>query len=172
MSLFALRPWKDSDLNSLCRHANNIKISGMLTNRFPHPYTEEVGQKFIQMANSSNPILIFCIEVDQEAAGGIGIHPQDDIFFKNAELGYWLAECYWGRGIISSAINQITNYAFENLSIDRIFARPFGTNMASQKALEKNGFVLEARLKETIYKNGNYQDELIYGLRRKSSEKI
>ena len=84
----------------------------------------------------------------------------------NAELGYWLAEPFWGQGIMSDAVKQIVDYAFNTLEIDRIFARPFGTNLASQKVLEKNNFKLEARFEKTLFKNGEYLDELVYAIRR------
>ena len=163
---FKLRAWRDTDLESLVKYANNPNIAGNLTNAFPHPYTVENGQAFIQYARSADPLSIFAIELNGEAIGGIGIHPQTDIMCKNAELGYWLAEPFWGKGIISSAIAQIVQYAFATFDIVRIYARPFGTNFASQKALEKNGFVLEARIHDNIFKNGVFQDELIYAVRK------
>ncbi|MDB5263882.1 MAG: family N-acetyltransferase, partial [Adhaeribacter sp.] len=116
--------------------------------------------------SGSNPSKIFAIEVNGEAAGGIGVHPQTDIQRKNAELGYWLAEPYWGKGIITKAIRQMVDFAFQHPDIERIFARPFGTNLASQRVLEKAGFILEARLHKTFFKNGIYEDELIYARRR------
>lgn len=161
-----LRPWTISDLPSLLKYANNPNIAANLTNGFPHPYTKADGLKFIAFANQDAPVHIFAIEVDGEAVGGIGIHPQHDIHEKNAELGYWLAEPYWGRGIISEAIPLVISFAFETFPITRIFARPFGRNIASQKVLEKNGFILEARLNRTIFKNGQFEDELIYGFRK------
>jgi RimJ/RimL family protein N-acetyltransferase len=94
------------------------------------------------------------------------LHPQADIHKKNAELGYWLAEPYWGKGIVSNAVKEIVTYGFENFDIDRIFARPFGTNIGSQKVLEKAGFILEGTFKNTLYKNGVYLDELIYAVRK------
>ncbi|MCC6384482.1 MAG: GNAT family N-acetyltransferase, partial [Bacteroidia bacterium] len=126
---------------------------------------------FIEFAIADNPVHIFAIEVNNEAVGGIGIHPQSDIFFKNAELGYWLAEQYWGRGIISNAVKQMVDFTFTTYRIDRIFARPFGTNIASQKVLEKNNFKLEGRFEKVIFKNGEYADELVYGYRRENWRK-
>ena len=105
--------------------------------------------------------------MDGKAAGGIGIHPQEDIYCKNAEMGYWLAEPYWGKGIITKAVLQMIDYAFANFDISRIYARPFGTNIGSQKVLEKAGFKLEARIEGSLFKKGEYLDELIYAVRRK-----
>ena len=161
-----LRPWRSDDLDRLVLLADNIRISGRLTDRFPHPYTREAGVNFIAMATSQDPVHVLAIELDGEVIGGIGIHRQDDIFRKNAELGYWIGEAYWGRGIMSQAVPKIVDYGFRHFDIDRIFARPFGSNIASQKVLEKCGFVLEARFDKTLFKNGVYEDELVYAIRR------
>ncbi|MBL7829776.1 MAG: GNAT family N-acetyltransferase [Saprospiraceae bacterium] len=161
-----LRPWQQSDIESLVKYANNYKITSKLTNKFKYPYTRQNGEQFINMAVSMNPQQIFAIDLDGEAIGSIGIHPQDDIFCRNAELGYWLAEEFWGKGIATEAVKQIVKYGFETFDIDRIFARPFGSNVASQKLLEKSGFTLEAQFAKTIIKNGTYEDELVYGIRQ------
>jgi len=159
-----LRKWNESDLNNLVKYANNIKIANRLTNGFPHPYTEEDGKAYLSTVISDNPTKVFAIEVDGEAVGSIGIFPQTDIHEKNAEMGYWLAEEYWGQGIMVEAIKEITAYGFQTFDIVRIFARPFSTNFQSQRVLEKAGFTLEARLKKAIFKNGEFTDELIYTL--------
>lgn len=163
---FNLRPFRESDKENLVKYANNINIAANLTDKFPHPYTQEHAQHFIQNALKHSPANVLAITIDDEVIGGIGIHPQDDIQRKNAELGYWLAEQYWGKGIISSAIPLMVEYGFKNFDIDRIFARPFGTNIASQKVLEKSGFKLEARFEKTLLKNGVQLDELVYAIRR------
>lgn len=161
-----LRRWHDSDLETLVQIANNKKIANNLTNKFPHPYTIEAGKAFIAFANTHTPRHINAIEIDGQIAGGIGIHPQEDISYKNAEMGYWLGEAYWGKGIMTQAVKEMVNYGFKNFDINRIFARPFGTNVGSQKVLEKVGFILEARFEKTLCKNGTYHDELIYAIRR------
>ena len=164
---FHLRPWTIDDLDSLIKYANNFSIAKNLTDAFPHPYTVENGKAFIEMANKINPPNILAIEVNSEAAGAIGLHPQHDVYKKNAELGYWLAEPYWGKGIVTAAIRQMVDYGFNNWEFSRIYARPYGYNIGSQRALEKAGFVLEAKLEKTFFKNDEYQDELIYAIRRK-----
>lgn len=154
------------DAENLARNANNPRVARFMTNGFPHPYTLSHAQSFIEMASASNPLQIFAIEVGGVASGGIGIHPQKDIQCKNAEIGYWLAETHWGKGIVSRALKELIPYAFANFDITRLFARPFGSNVPSQKLLEKNGFVLEARFKDSFFKNGEFEDELIYALRK------
>ena len=165
-----LRNLREEDLPRLVEYANNPRIAENLTDRFPHPYTRKKGEEFFKVANEQLPRHISAIEVDGNFAGCIGIHPAQDVWHRNAELGYWLAETFWGEGIMTEAIRQKIAYGFANFDIDRIFARPFGSNIGSQRVLERNGFALEARLFHTIYKNGRYEDELIYGLRRDSDK--
>jgi RimJ/RimL family protein N-acetyltransferase len=168
---FKLRSWTPLDLDSLVKYANNWNIAKNLTDKFPHPYSKNNGKAFIEFAMKDNPVQIFAIDVNGEAVGGIGIHPQDDIQRKNAELGYWLAEPFWGKGIISKAISEMVDYTFSTFDIDRIFARPYGTNIPSQKVLEKNEFILEGKFEKTLIKNGELLDELIYAVRRENWKK-
>lgn len=162
----SLRPWRLTDLDDLVTFANNPNVAKFLTDKFPNPYTMEAGEKFIANAISKVPASIFAIEVEGRAAGGIGLHPRQDIECKNAELGYWLAEPYWNQGIITRSIRQIVEYGFHAFDITRIYARPFGHNEASRRVLEKAGFVLEATIEKCLYKNGEYMDELIYAVRK------
>ena len=164
---FKLRPFDVQDLESLVQYANNANIAKFMMDKFPHPYTKEAGVQFINYAIEGNPTHIFAIEVEGKAAGGIGIHPLADVESKNAEMGYWLAETYWGHGIITNAIKQMIDYGFSNFDINRIFARPFSINVASQKVLQKAGFQLEATLEKTFFKNGEYLDELVFAIRKK-----
>ena len=163
---FNLRKWEPGDLGSLLKYADNFEIAKNLMNRYPYPYTEEAGRQFIEFSRTAGPSHIFAIEIEGEAAGSIGIHLMEDIFCKNAELGYWLGEPFWSKGITTLAVGQMLDYAFETFDIERVFARPFHTNLASQRVLEKAGFVLEACLRSTIFKNGLFYDELIYGIKR------
>lgn len=163
---FKLRPWALTDLESLVRYANNPHIAKFMTDGFPHPYTEEAGKAFIAFATKDDPIHIFAIDVEGEAVGGIGLHPQADVHRKNAELGYWLAEPFWGKGIITNAIKEMIEFGFKTYDINRIFARPFATNIGSQKVLEKAGFVLEGRFEKTFIKHGELLDEMVYAVRR------
>ena len=162
---FTLRPFNANDLESLVHYANNFKIAQNLTNQFPYPYTEEKGRAFIAMATKDSPVHILAIVVDGKAVGGIGVHQQPDVQCKNAELGYWIGEPFWGKGIVTEAVKQMVDYGFKNFDITRIYARPFGPNIASQRVLEKAGFVLEAKFEKTFFKNGVFLDELIYAVR-------
>lgn len=171
-SLLELRPWRLSDMEDLAFFANNANIANNMTNKFPHPYLLEHAEAFIQFTQVSDPVCIFAISCDGRSIGGMGVHLQEDIFAKNAELGYWLAEPYWGKGIVSKLLPELIDFAFKTFDIHRVFARPFSTNKASQRVLEKNNFVLEATLPKTIFKKGIYLDELIYAIRREDWKNI
>jgi RimJ/RimL family protein N-acetyltransferase len=162
---FSLREWNISDVDSLISYANNFEIAKNMSDQFPHPYTSENASNFICAATKSTPAHILAIDINGAAVGGIGLHQQTDIFSKNAELGYWLAQPFWGKGIATEAVERIVVYGFNTFGFNRIFARPFGTNLASQKVLEKAGFILEGRFRDTIFKNGQYYDELVYAIR-------
>lgn len=163
---FKLRPWQLSDLESLVQSANNSNIARNLTDAFPSPYTREDGEKYLKMVCDENPTNVFAIEVNGEAVGSISVLPQTDIHQLNAEMGYFLAESLWGKGIMPEAVKQVVKYVFETFDITRIYARPFGRNLASQRVLEKAGFQLEARFEKVLIKNGQLEDELVYAIRK------
>jgi RimJ/RimL family protein N-acetyltransferase len=161
-----LRPWNETDIDNLVKFAGNYNIFKNMSDAFPHPYTLQDGEKFIATALQLQPARLFAIEVNGQAVGSIGFFPQSDIHAKNAEMGYWLAQEYWGQGIMTEAVEQLAEYAFEVFDINRIFARPFGTNKASHRVLEKSGFVLEACFEKTLFKQGEFLDEKIYARRK------
>ncbi len=162
----SLRKWNDDDLEDLISAANNANIAQYMADSFPHPYTADFGRQFLLLAKDKNAGLRLAISFDGKAIGGIGIHPQIDIFRKNAELGYWLSEDYWGKGIATQAVQQIVPIAFENFPITRLFARVYGNNIASQKVVTKSGFEMEGHFKNSLFKNGQFLDELIYAIRK------
>ena len=132
--------------------------------------TPEGAARLIDFANSGSDKIYRAIDVDGEAVGGIGVSVRSDIHRKNAELGYWLAEPFWGKGIVSRAIPMIVDEAFKTLDINRIFAKPFHTNTASHRVLEKSGFQLEAKFEKIVMKNGELLDEYIYSIRKTKTE--
>lgn len=164
--LFTLRPFRHEDLIALVKHANDATVAAHLTDAFPHPYTEAHGRAFLEQALQSPP-LRRCIELNGGCVGAIGLHPKTDLWRRNLELGYWLAKEHRGQGIMPEAIRQMVRLGFEAFpEVTRIYATPFGRNIASQKALEKAGFTLEAKLIGTLVKNGQVEDEWIYAVRR------
>jgi RimJ/RimL family protein N-acetyltransferase len=161
-----LRPFKEGDAERLALLANNYTIAKFLRNGFPHPYTIEHAQIFINSLKNDDPTRRFVVTVNDEMIGGTGVHLQDDIFELNAELGYWIGEPYWGKGYMTDAVEQITDYTFANFKINRIFARVFGNNPASMRVVEKAGYKLEAKFDQTLLKYGEVLDEYIYAKRR------
>lgn len=166
MEKVSLRPWKMEDVDSLVKHGNNPNVAKNMTDGFPFPYTKEHAIAFIEKVSKQEPCQIFAIDVDGEAVGSIGIHLQSDIYRKNAELGYWLGETYHGKGIMTKMIQEMLFYAFSNFDLLRIYAKPFGSNLGSQKVLEKVGFQLEYRIEQNLIKNEILEDELVYAVRR------
>jgi [ribosomal protein S5]-alanine N-acetyltransferase len=161
-----LRDWTVRDAPSLARYADNPRIAATLRDAFPSPYTLEDAQRFIALATVPGPHRFLAIEVDGVACGGIGIHPLDDVHRKTAEIGYWLAEPYWGRGIVTGAVRAFVPVAFHGPGITRLQAGIFANNPASMRVLEKCGFNLEAVHRNAVTKNGVTMDEMMYVLFR------
>ena len=158
-----VRDWAADDLQSLVRHANNWNIWINLRDRFPHPYTEADGRGFLAHMTARDSNTVWAIEVDGEAAGGIGLVLMSDVERVSAEIGYWLGETYWGRGIVTDALRAVTAEAFRHFELTRIFALPFADNQSSIRVLEKAGYTLEGRLPQSAIKNGIIRDQLQYG---------
>jgi RimJ/RimL family protein N-acetyltransferase len=157
-----LRSWRADDAPSLAMHANNRKIWINLRDRFPYPYTKADAQAFIRAARRMDPECHFAIAVQGRAVGGIGFCLQTDIDRVSAEIGYWLGEALWGRGIATEALAAVTRYAIAHHGLTRVFALPFAHNTASCRVLEKNGYALEGRLRRSAIKDGQIVDQLQY----------
>ena len=157
-----IRSWRASDLESLVTLANNRNIWINLRDRFPHPYTTRDGHAFLKQTREQHPESAFAIVVNAEAAGGIGFQLQGDVERVSAEIGYWLGEPFWGRGIATEALVALTEYAIATHGLTRVYAVPFAWNRASCRVLEKAGYVLEGRLRRSAVKNGSVTDQLQY----------
>lgn len=157
-----LRKWKCSDLESMVKNADNYKIASNLRDAFPYPYTIEDGKEWIEFAKNEEWGYYFAITINDEAVGGIGLIVGKDIERKSSEVGYWLGEDYWGKGIVSSALKGIVTFAFNELMLERIFAVPLEHNTASRKVLEKNSFVLEGILRNSVIKSGKMYNQALY----------
>jgi RimJ/RimL family protein N-acetyltransferase len=162
-----LRPWRLDDEDALVRHANNRNISRNLRDVFPYPYTATDAQDFLLGVMPLTPLTTFAVEVDGEAAGGISLRVLGDIYRRTAEIGYWLSEDHWGRGIMTDAVMAITAYGFDHLDLLRIEADVFARNPASMRVLEKAGFEREGWLRQRITKDGETIDAAVYGLLRR-----
>jgi ribosomal-protein-alanine N-acetyltransferase len=161
-----LRKWRLGDAPSIARFADNEKIANNLRDAFPHPYTLADAERYVSSCLDADESAGFqrVIEVNGEAAGNISIQCGSDVYCKSAELGYWLAEPYWGQGIMTAAIRQICKEAFARYDIVRIYAEPFARNTGSRRALEKAGFALEGVLRQSVCKNGVLGDSCVYAL--------
>jgi RimJ/RimL family protein N-acetyltransferase len=157
-----VRSWEFSDVDVVPGYANNRKVWMNLRDAFPHPYTKQHARDWIRGVKSRSPETSFAIDVDSEAVGGIGFVMHGDVERVSAEIGYWLGEPFWGRGITSAALRAVTQYAMETHGLTRIFAVPFAWNAASCRVLEKAGYALEARLRKSAIKDGRLTDQLQY----------
>jgi RimJ/RimL family protein N-acetyltransferase len=160
-----LRPWRFGDETSLVRHANNRRVWRNLS-RLPYPYTAADATVWISRASAQSPFTDLAIEIDGEAAGGIGIEIGRDVFYRSAEIGYWLGEAHWGRGIATEALRAMTEHAFATFDLCRLHAGVFEWNSASMRVLEKAGYTLEARHRKNVTKDAQTIDRLVYALVR------
>jgi ribosomal-protein-alanine N-acetyltransferase len=166
LSQCVVRSWQESDAESITRQADNRNIWRNLRDAFPHPYRLEDARQFIEMAMARDPETFFCIAVDGQAAGSIGFSFLLDVNRYTAEIGYFLGEEYWGRGIMTEALTAVTRHAFEQHELNRIYAMPYEWNPGSFRVLEKSGYVLEGRLRRAACKDGQVIDQLLYAITR------
>ena len=161
-----LRKWSMEDAEGLAKMMNNKNIQNNLRGGLPYPYTVKDAAEYITAMQSADKTktFAFAITVEDKVIGSIGIFRCDNIHFRTAEMGYYIDEPYWGKGIGTSAIKQICSYIFKYTDIIRIFAEPFSYNTASCRILEKSGFQCEGLLRKNAVKNGNVLDMKMYSL--------
>jgi [ribosomal protein S5]-alanine N-acetyltransferase len=157
-----IRSWREGDEETLPLHANNRKVWLNLRDRFPQPYTRADAEHFIQRLKGVTPETNFAIDVNGEAVGGIGLVLHDDVERCSAEIGYWLGESYWGRGITTAALCAMTEYAFKEFNLTRVYAVPYAGNAASLRILEKAGYICEGVMRRSAIKDGVVLDQLMY----------
>ena len=161
-----IRKWEWSDALDLSMTLSNKKVQDNLRDGLPYPYTEQDGKDYISemLSADENETFAFAITVEDKVIGSIGIFRQGNIHRQTAELGYYIAEEYWGKGIMTEAVKQICRYVFEKSDIMRIYAEPFAHNTASCRVLEKAGFQYEGTLRSNAVKNGKVIDMKMYSL--------
>jgi ribosomal-protein-alanine N-acetyltransferase len=159
-----IRKWKLSDAKDLASVISNKKIQDNLRDGLPYPYTEQDATDYISamLSEDENETLAFAITIDNKAIGSIGAFRQKNIHRHTAEIGYYIAEEYWGKGLMTEAVKQICSYIFDKSNIVRIYAEPFSYNKASCRVLEKAGFLYEGTLRSNAIKNGKTIDMLMY----------
>jgi ribosomal-protein-alanine N-acetyltransferase len=163
---FVLAKWHVDYAGHVAEYANNKKIADNLRNVFPHPYTLDDAKSYVCSCAESDELGQICraIMINGKAVGSIGIFLREDVYCKSAEIGYWIGEPFWGKGIMSSAIEELCSMAFKQYDIVRIFAEPYAHNIGSRKALEKAGFEMEGIMEKSVFKNGAIFDSCIYAL--------
>jgi [ribosomal protein S5]-alanine N-acetyltransferase len=157
-----VRPWAESDAESLHLHANDRDVSMQLRDRFPYPYGIEQARIFLGWITKQPSPTVWAIDVDGAAVGGIGIELHSDVERVSAEIGYWLGRAFWNRGIATEALKGVTAEAFTRFEITRLYAVPFADHAASVRVLEKAGYVREGHLRQSAIKNGTIRDQLLY----------
>ncbi|MBI3003618.1 MAG: GNAT family N-acetyltransferase [candidate division NC10 bacterium] len=164
-----IRSWRPEDTAALVRYANNRGVWRNLRDRFPHPYTVRDAETWIRHASGAVPETHFAIVVGEEAVGAIGLELQTDVFRRSAEIGFWLAEPFWGRGITTEAVRAMTDFAFATFDLCRVFAGVFEWNPASMRVLEKAGYTREGRLRKSVTKDGQTMDQMLYAVVREEA---
>lgn len=165
---FVLRSWRPDDLDALLQHANDIRIVRGLSDRFPHPYNREHGERFLagDVVDLRDPV--FAIEVDGQACGGIGARPGQGERRHGAELGYWLGHSLWGRGLMTQVVALYAPWVMEQLALHRLQATVLDNNPASARVLQKNGFEEEGVQRCAVVKFGELHDLRVFVKVRRS----
>jgi len=164
-----LRPWSASDAANLALIADNQNIARNLRDGFPSPYSLNDAITWLNLILPDNvPTKFFAIVYEDKLAGSIGLVTKTDIYRKNIEIGYFLDEKWWGKGITTKAIKAATSYAFRTFDIVRVYAEPFADNPGSRRVLEKAGFTLDVIFKNYVIKNGIIKDSCIYSVLREN----
>jgi RimJ/RimL family protein N-acetyltransferase len=162
LKLSEVRLFRKSDAESLTRYANNRKVWINLRDLFPHPYHIDDANRVIESSISEDPKIRFAISVEDKAIGAIGFNLHGDVERVSAEIGYWLGEPFWGKGIMTEVVKAVTQYAIEKHQLTRVYALPFEWNKASFRVLEKAGYILEGRMRRSAIKDGKIIDQLLY----------
>jgi ribosomal-protein-alanine N-acetyltransferase len=163
---FTLREWQLTDAASLQRNADNPNVCRYLLDRFPNPYTMEAAESWVKLWQGQDPVVNFAIVHNDELIGGIGLDLRADVYCKSPLIGYWLAQAYWGKGVMHQVVKLIVNHAFTNLGAICISAFVMGPNAASMQVLEKAGFSKVGIIPQSVIKNGEVLDEHLYVINR------
>jgi len=161
---YCIRSYKYADQDALVTYANNHNISKLLRDQFPFPYTKTDAEMWLINSCNQEIETNFVIATEEELIGAIGVNLQEDVHRFSAEIGYWLGEPFWNKGIITKALKLFTEFVFNNFELNRIFANVFEGNIASEKVLLKAGYSKEATLGKSVFKEGKFLDQYIYAI--------
>lgn len=158
-----VRAWRREDRASLLRHADNPNVARYLSLRFPNPYTPADADAWFDFLETQDDPEGWAIEVDGQAVGGIGLRRGAAEFVHSAELGYWLGEAYWRRGIVAAAVQVALPFAVARWNLARVTAYVHPRNLGSVHVLESAGFVREGLVRARAIRDGDAHDHLMYG---------
>ena len=158
-----VRPWAASDVEAMVRHANNPRVARFLSKRFPHPYTRDDAARWLAFLQAQDDPEGWAIEIGGEAVGGIGVRRSEGEFARSAELGYWLGEVHWGRGVMARVVRAVLPVAVHRWQLSRITAYAASANHGSVRVLEKAGFVREGLMRARAIRDGVVQDHVVFG---------
>jgi RimJ/RimL family protein N-acetyltransferase len=167
---WCLRAWRAADAGSLARYANNERVWRNMSEAFPHPYTLALAQHWVGRGHIEFGGDNWAIAWQDEAVGGCGLHQGDGGDRCNVEIGYWLGEPFWGRGVVTQVVRVLTEQAFARPEIRRVFAPVHAGNAGSMRVLEKNGFFREAELRQSAIKAGRVIDRVQWARLRAEGE--
>ena len=162
MNSVVLRPWQKQDAQELASIDNNRNIWNNVRDALPSPYTVMDAMQWIAHVNGQQPVLNFAIVYQGNIVGSIGCVPKQDVSRKSVEIGYFVGESYWGKGIASRAVQLLNDFITTRLDVVRIDAHVFAQNKASMKVLLKNGFYLEAIHRKAAIKNNQFLDDYVW----------
>ncbi|KQB98834.1 GNAT family N-acetyltransferase [Pedobacter sp. Hv1] len=170
--MVTLKEIQEASTIAIQQLANNPLIAQNLKDVFPHPYALANAEEFMALAKQGVLGHVFGIFVDETFIGVCRVVPHGDIYRNNAEIGYWIGEPYWGKGYATQTVQLLTDFAFNELQVLRVFAGVFSPNKASMRVLEKAGYTLEAVLKSAIVKNEVILDEHLYRIFNPNHQKL
>ena len=156
-----LRELVENDIDSIATYANNFNVSRYMSSRMPYPYTIDDAKWWVKTGNKEQG-LHFAIDLEGVCIGVVGVRFGENEYQYSAEIGYWIAEEHWGKGIGTEVVSKMTGHVFSEKETVRLVAPVYSPNKASMRVLEKSGYDLESIHRKAVYKNGEFMDEHIY----------
>lgn len=157
-----LREFTHDDIPSLVNILNSPDVVKYLSSKIPFPYTKADAQWWVNTGSKAG--IVRAIVVNQQLVGCIGAEPGMFEYKRSAEVGYWIDQTYWGKGIATHALTEFVPHVFRTTDIVRLFASVFSSNQASMHVLANCGFELEAVLHKAFYKDGNFYDNHLFSI--------
>jgi RimJ/RimL family protein N-acetyltransferase len=162
----SLRSWREEDLEALVAEANSRAVWRNMIHTFPHPYTVADAESWIARCLEQEPRHDLVVARDDRLIGVCGMTIGTGVGAYTGDVGYWLGEAHWGRGIMTAAFARFLDYVWDTFDVERLQSEVFAWNPASARVLEKNGFVREGIRRRAIHKDGEFVDEIFYSLLR------